>query len=296
MAGMANATRAHHVASGKVREIYDLGDGRLAIVATDRVSAYHLIHDAPVPDKGRVLTQMTLFWLDLLAGVVPNHLVSAADADVAELPPEVGDPDWLSGRTMIVHKAEMFPVECIVRGYLAGSAWREYAETGHIVAAPLPTGLRRADRLPATLFTPSTKAETGHDENIDVAAAGRLVGDDVAAELARLSVAVYDRAAAHAATRGVLVADTKFEFGLVGGRVTLCDEVLTPDSSRFWYARDWEPGTEPPALDKQLVRDWLDSTGWDHTPPAPRLPADVVARARDRYVEVYEVLSGRSFT
>lgn len=284
-----------HVASGKVREIYALNDERLAIITTDRISAYDVILNDPIPDKGRVLTQLSTFWMDKLAGIVPNHLITAADEDVAELPSEVGAPNWLQGRTMIVRRAEMFPLECIVRGYLAGSAWREYSRSGKAVGLDLPTGLQQAERLPQPVFTPSTKTKEGHDENLSLEEARSLVGN-VIDELARISLALYRRAAAYAEQRGIIIADTKFEFGLVNGQITLADEVLTPDSSRFWYVRDWVPGTNPPSLDKQIVRDWLDSTGWDHTPPPPRLTDEVIRATHARYVEAYEALTGKSLS
>lgn len=281
---------AMHLASGKVREIYALDCKRLVIITTDRVSAYDVILNDSIPDKSRVLTQLSIFWMKNLADIVPNHLITATDENVAALPRELGQPTWLKGRTMIVRQAEMFPLECIVRGYLAGSAWREYSTRGKAVGLNLPAGLQLAEKLPQPAFTPSTKTTEGHDQNLEIEEARNLVGD-VIDELARISIELYCRAAAYAEQKGIIIADTKFEFGLVDGEITLADEVITPDSSRFWYVRDWTPGTNPPSLDKQIIRDWLDSIGWDHTPPPPRLSSEVIQAARTRYIEAYEVLT-----
>jgi phosphoribosylaminoimidazole-succinocarboxamide synthase len=279
-----------HVASGKVRDIYDLDDGNLLFVTSDRMSAFDVVMAEPIPDKGRVLTAITAFWLEQLSDVAPNHLVSF------EVPAAVaGIPD-LEGRVMVVRKAEMLAIECIVRGYLSGSAWAEYQKTQSMHGSPLPAGLRRSEKLPEPVFTPSTKAGEGHDENISFEAASSLVGADLAAEARRISLDAYQKAADLAAGRGIIIADTKFELGLIDGRLCICDEVLTPDSSRFWPADAWEPGRTPPAFDKQPLRDWLESTGWDKTPPPPALPPDVVDATRARYVEAYERLSGRSFS
>lgn len=292
-----------HIASGKVREIFALDDDKLVLVTTDRLSAYDVVLDDPIPDRGRVLTQMTAFWLDRFDGVVAHHLLSVDDADVKALPRDIlegcadadGDPEYLFGRTMICRRAQMLPIEAIVRGYLYGSAWREYRDTGKAVGLDLPAGMKLAEALPRPAFTPSTKAAVGlHDENIDMDRARELAGP-VADEVAALSLDLYARASAYAAERGVIIADTKFEFGTVAGTLTLCDEVLTPDSSRFWYAKEWTPGEDPPALDKQFVRTYLDGTDWAKTPPPPSLPADVVAATRGRYVEVYEALTGSQF-
>lgn len=279
-----------HIASGKVREIYALDADRLLFVATDRISAFDVILDDPIPDKGRVLTGLSLHWFDLLD--VPNHFLTTDLSDI-DLPG--GEATDLSGRSMIVRRAEVIPVECVIRGYLYGSSWREYRDGGGPTTEHLPAGLRLADRLPEPIFTPATKATTGHDENITEAEARALLGDDRYEELRDLSLRIYSRGAAAAAERGVILADTKFEFGLIDGSVVLIDEVLTPDSSRYWPADAWRPGEAVPSFDKQYVRDWLDSTGWDHTPPAPRLPGDVVSGTRARYVEAYELITGRDF-
>ncbi|TLM77146.1 MAG: phosphoribosylaminoimidazolesuccinocarboxamide synthase [Actinobacteria bacterium] len=280
-------------AQGKVRDLYDLGD-RLLMVASDRLSAFDVVLPDPIPHKGEVLTKLSLFWFDLLADVVPNHLISA---DVADLPAEFAPhADYLRGRSMIVRKAAVFPVECIVRGYLAGSGWKEYRESGTVCGIPLPTGLRESDRLDEPLFTPSTKAELGeHDENISFERAAEIVGAEYAVELRDKAVAVYSAAREHAAARGIIIADTKFEFGLVDGAVTLIDEVLTPDSSRFWPVDEYEPGRGQASFDKQYVRDWLEGSGWDKRPPAPALPADVIEGTSRRYIEAYELITGREF-
>jgi len=264
--------------SGKVRDIYDAGDDRLLMVTSDRISAFDVVLDEPVPYKGRVLTALTEFWLGEVDDVVPNHLLS------------------VDGASMLVRKADMLPIECIVRGFLTGSAWKEYTAHGTVHGMPLPPGLQQSEQLPDPIFTPSTKAEVGdHDENISFDQAAELVGKDVAAEAAAISITVYQRAATRAAAAGILIADTKFELGWIDGRLSLCDEVLTPDSSRFWEASAWEPGTTPPSFDKQPVRDWLESSGWDKRPPAPPLPPDVVAATSERYVSAYERLTGKRF-
>jgi len=284
----------HHLASGKVRDIYDLEDGTLLFVTSDRISAFDVVMAEPIPDKGRVLTAITAFWLELLSPVAPNHLVSLeppASAPAA-LGGELGD---LTGRTMVVRRAEMLPIECIVRGYLSGSAWAEYRRTGTMHGVPLPRGLEQSDRLPEPVFTPSTKATEGHDENIGFDQAAGLVGIDLAKQAQELSLEAYRRGSARAAERGIIIADTKFELGLIDGELALCDEVLTPDSSRFWPADRWQPGSAPPSFDKQPLRDWLEATGWDKRPPPPPLPPDVVAATRVRYVEAYERLTGARF-
>jgi phosphoribosylaminoimidazole-succinocarboxamide synthase len=284
------------VHAGKVRELYDAGDDRLVMVATDRISAFDVILEEPIPDKGRVLTAMTVHWLDLLADLAPSHLVSA---DPADLPPDAaligGEAglDAIAGRVMLVRRAEMLPLECIVRGYLVGSGWAEYERSGTLHGLPLPSGLRQADRLPEPLFTPSTKATEGHDENISYEVAVDLVGKETAEQARDISVEAYRRAAAAAESQGIIVADTKFELGIIDGRLALCDEVLTPDSSRFWPADRWRPGTNPPSFDKQPVRDWLEATGWDKVPPPPALPAEVVRATSERYVTAYERISGQ---
>lgn len=280
-------------ARGKVRDIYDLGD-RLLLVATDRISAFDVVLPDPIPHKGEVLTKLSLYWFDLLGKIVPNHLISA---EVADLPkPFVKHADWLAGRFMLVRKAAIFPVECIVRGYLAGSGWAEYKRSGTVCGMPLPTGLVESSRLPQPMFTPSTKAEIGaHDENISVHRMFEIVGDEHGSALQEASVSLYSAARDHAAKRGIIIADTKFEFGLIDGEVTLVDEVLTPDSSRFWPAATYAPGHSQQSFDKQYVRDWLEASGWDKTPPPPSLPADVVAKTSETYIKAYELITGRAF-
>ena len=271
---------------GKVRDVYEgpVGD-RLLIVTTDRISAFDYILPTGIPDKGRVLTQMTLFWLDYLKDVVPNHYLSSS---IEGLPPE------MAGRSMWVKRCEMFPVECVVRGYLVGSGWKDYQKTGAVCGIQLPAGLRESDQLPEPIFTPSTKAETGHDENISFEEASKLVGADTAAKLRDLTIAVYKKASEYARTKGILIADTKLEFGTVDGVITLADEVLTPDSSRFWRADDYQPGRSQPSFDKQYVRDYLESIHWNKQPPAPPLPAEVAGKTSEKYKEAYRILSGRS--
>ncbi len=283
---------------GKVRDVYDLGD-RLLIVATDRISAYDSILPTGIPDKGRVLTQVSAFWFARTSDLCPNHCLAADDESVREaLGPLVGEarPEVLGGRSMLVRKTRALPVECVVRGYLDGSAWKEYRASGSVCGIPLPAGLLQGSPLPEPIFTPATKAATGHDENITRDRMAGIVGEDVTAELQRLSLAVYGRAAAYAAERGILIADTKFEFGLLDGRVVLIDECLTPDSSRFWEAAGHRPGGPQPSLDKQYVRDYLDGIGWDHEPPAPPLPLDVAERTADKYRELYARLTGTPLT
>jgi phosphoribosylaminoimidazole-succinocarboxamide synthase len=265
--------------------MYDLGD-RLLMVASDRISAYDVVLPTEIPDKGKVLTGLSVFWFERTGRIVRNHLAST---DV---------PAGVEGRALVVEKVEIFPVECVVRGYLSGSGWREYSRDGAICGIELPPGLRESDRLPAPIFTPATKAELGaHDENIDFDRAAEIVGDRGAMEeLRRLSIEIYEFAAAHAEQHGIILADTKFEFGRAAdGEVTLADEVLTPDSSRFWPADRYEPGRAQPSFDKQYVRDWLDASGWDHTPPGPELPEDVISNTRAKYVEAYERLAGQPF-
>ena len=277
------------VFSGKVRDISDPGDGTLVMVTSDRISAFDVVMAEPIPDKGRVLTAITAFWLDLLADVAPNHLLSL------DVPASVGDQPDLEGRTMVVRKAEMLPVECIVRGYLSGSAWAEYQRSGTMHGTPLPAGLRQSERLPEPIFTPSTKATEGHDLNISFGQAAQLLGPEVADTAREISLEAYRRGAEWAAERGIIIADTKFELGFIDGKLAICDEVLTPDSSRFWPADQWKPGTTPPSFDKQPLRDWLEGTGWNKTPPPPALPPDVVIATRQRYVDAYERLTAASF-
>jgi phosphoribosylaminoimidazole-succinocarboxamide synthase len=275
------------VASGKVREIYDLGD-RLLMVASDRISTYDVVHPNPIPDKGKVLTGLSAFWFAKTGHIVANHYVSATE----------GVPDEVRGRAMVVRKLEMLPVECVVRGYITGSGWKDYQATGSVSGIELPPGLRESDRLPTPIFTPSTKAETGHDEAIDFEQSAELVGDrDLMARVRDVSIALYAFAADHARDRGVILADTKFEFGLdPSGELVVGDEVLTPDSSRYWPADTYEPGHGQPSFDKQYVRDWASGSGWDKTPPAPEVPEDVVEGTRQRYVEAYEKISGEPFS
>jgi len=282
--------------SGKVRDVYDAGDGRLLMVASDRISAFDVVMREPVPDKGRVLTAMSVFWFSLFADLAKNHLISA---DVADFPAGAQGPEVV-GRSMLCRRADMLPIECIVRGYLSGSAWKEYRSSGTMHGLALPAGLRESDRLPEPVFTPSTKAESGHDVNISFTEAVDLVGHDVATRARDLSLALYSRGAALAAERGIIIADTKFELGFIDGELAVADEVLTPDSSRFWPADAWRSGVTPPSFDKQPVRDYLDAlvidgAPWDKAPPPPPLPAEVVGATRARYVEAYERITGHRF-
>ena len=283
-------TRATPLYSGKVRDVYDAGDDRLLFVASDRISVFDVVLPEPIPDKGRVLTAISAFWFDATADLAPNHVVSVDERDF----PDVGVTD-LPGRSMVVRRAEMLKIECIVRGYLSGSAWKEYKSSGTMHGVPLPKGMQESDQLPEPVFTPSTKADTGHDENITVDQAADIVGADVVKQAAELSLAVYRRGADLAAEKGIIIADTKFELGWIDGELALCDEVLTPDSSRFWDVATYKPGATPPSFDKQPVRDWAESTGWNKEPPPPAVPDGVVDATRRRYVEAYERLTGRSF-
>jgi phosphoribosylaminoimidazole-succinocarboxamide synthase len=278
--------------SGKVRDIYDAGDDRLLVVASDRMSAFDVVMAEPIPDKGRVLTAITAFWLDLLHDLAPNHLVSL---DTADFPAGAKDIPDLDGRAMLVKRAEMLPIECIVRGYLSGSAWAEYKKQGTVHGTAYPAGLLQNAKLPEPVFTPSTKANEGHDENISYEQAVELVGEDVAAAARELCLNAYLRGSVWAEERGIIIADTKFELGTIDGKLALCDEILTPDSSRFWPADGWTPGEVPPSFDKQPLRDWLEGIGWDKTPPPPTLPPDVVATTRDRYATAYERITGLTF-
>jgi phosphoribosylaminoimidazole-succinocarboxamide synthase len=283
------------LSSGKVRDLYDAGDGRLLMVASDRISAFDVIMDEPIPDKGRVLTAMTAAWLEELSDLAPNHLVSADTADFPESAAALpGGLDHLAGRTMLVRRAEMLDIECIVRGYLAGSAYKEYERQGTVHGMPIPAGLRHAEALPEPIFTPSTKATEGHDLNIGMTEAVDLVGREAAEAAAELCLAAYTRAAAAARAQGIVICDTKFELGYIDGVLALCDEVLTPDSSRFWPADDCAPGTNPPSFDKQPLRDWLDGQPWDKQPPPPALPAEILQATSARYVAAYERVCGRS--
>ncbi len=274
------------LASGKVRDIYDAGDS-LLIVASDRISTYDVVHPTPIPDKGNVLTGLSTFWFERTADIVPNHVISVTD----------GVPAQVRGRGMRVRKLQMLSVECVVRGYITGSGWKDYQRTGAVSGIPLPEGLRESDRLPEPLFTPSTKADVGHDEAIDFEGAVRLIGDRGLAERVRdVSIALYEHAAEHARQNGIILADTKFELGLdPDGTLTIGDEMCTPDSSRFWPVDEYEPGRGQPSFDKQFVRDWASSTGWDRNPPAPPIPEDVVARTREKYVEAYQRITGEPF-
>ncbi len=286
-------TELKHIYSGKVRDIYDAGDDRLLLVTSDRISAFDVVMAEPVPDKGRVLTAMSAFWFEHLADVAASHLISV---DLADCPEEARRPEW-EGRVMLCHRAEMLPVECIVRGYLSGSAWKEYRTEGTMHGTPLPAGLQESARLPEPVFTPSTKAPVGeHDVNLSFAACADLIGTELAERLGSVCVDLYTRGAARAVERGIIIADTKFELGLVDGELVVADEVLTPDSSRFWPADRWQPGTTPPSFDKQPLRDELDALDWDKTPPPPPLPDEVVAATRQRYVDAYERITGRSFS
>ncbi len=274
---------------GKVRDIYDLGD-RLVIVATDRISAFDWVLPTGVPDKGRVLTGLTLFWLNTLK--IPNHLVSTDLKDMGK--PFLERANELEGRTMLVRKAEVVPIECVVRGYLAGSGWKEYRKDGTVCGISLPAGLLESQQLPEPLFTPATKEESGHDLNISFEKMAEITGKAVAEELRRRCLEVYQQAAEYARNRGIIIADTKFEWGkLPGGELILIDEVLTPDSSRFWPKDKYRSGESPPSFDKQFVRDWLESTGWDKNSPPPQLPPEVVAKTRGKYLEAYERLTGQ---
>jgi len=274
---------------GKVRDIYALGD-RLLIVATDRLSAFDVILPTPIPDKGRVLTQLSLFWFNKLADLVPNHILSAKNFD-GELAPYAAA---LEGRAMLVRKTEPVPIECVVRGYISGSGWKDYQKSGAICGIPLPADLRESDKLPEPIFTPSTKATTGHDENISFEETVSRVGKRLAERLRDTTLEIYKRAAEHAAARGIIIADTKFEFGLIGNELIWIDEALTPDSSRFWPVSQYVPGKAQPSFDKQYVRDYLERIGWNKQPPAPALPPDVVAGTREKYREAYQRITGHA--
>jgi phosphoribosylaminoimidazole-succinocarboxamide synthase len=274
-------------ARGKVRDIYELGD-QLLIVATDRLSAFDVVLPTPIPDKGRVLTQLSLFWFEKLASIVPNHVISADNFGGAL----ASYADALQGRAMLVRRTEPVPIECVVRGYLSGSGWKDYQKTGSVCGIALPAGLRESERLPEPIFTPSTKATSGHDENISFDETVARIGRPLAEKLRDTSLAIYKSAAEFASARGIIIADTKFEFGLIGGELIWIDEALTPDSSRFWPGNQYMPGTTQPSFDKQYVRDYLEKIGWDKQPPAPPLPADVVAATRDKYREAYQRITG----
>jgi phosphoribosylaminoimidazole-succinocarboxamide synthase len=285
---VSDAAALTHLTSGKVRDIYAVGEDRLLLVASDRISTYDVVHPTPIPDKGKVLTGLTAFWLEQLGDVCANHLLSYTEV-----------PEEFAGRAMLVERLKMVPVECVVRGYITGSGWKDYQSTGAVCGIELPEGLSESEQLPEPIFTPATKADIGdHDENVDFDRAAEIVGDRaLLEELRRLSIAIYERGAAHARERGIILADTKFEFGRrPDGTIVLGDEVLTPDSSRFWPADGYEPGHGQPSFDKQYVRDWASGSGWDKRPPAPALPDDVVEGTRARYVEAYENIAGEPFT
>ena len=287
MSGAATLEGHKLLASGKVREIYDEGD-RLLMVASDRISTYDVIHPTPIPGKGQVLTGVSAFWFDRTGHIVPNHVVSYTE----------GVPEEVRGRAMLVERLEMFPVECVVRGYITGSGWKDYQRTGAVCGVELPSGLVESEQLPEPIFTPATKAEVGdHDENVSFDQAAEIIGDrPLLEELRRISIELYSFAAEHARERGIILADTKFEFGRDRqGRIVVGDEVLTPDSSRFWPADTYEPGKGQPSFDKQYVRDWASGSGWDKSPPAPALPDDVVEGTRQRYREAYEKITGEPF-
>src|SRR5215467_6155778 len=278
-------------ASGKVRDVYQLDGERLLFVATDRISAFDYVLATGIPHKGRVLTQISLFWFEFLKDIVPNHLITA---EVNRYPDGIKKyADQLRGRSMLVVRGEMFPVECVVRGYLSGSGWKEYKASGSVCGIQLPTGLLESDELPEPIFTPATKATTGHDENISFAEMTKLVDPEDARRLRDLSLAVYKKAAAYAREKGIIIADTKFEFGRTPAGITLADEVLTPDSSRFWPVDLYQPGKSQPSFDKQYVRDYLEEIHWNKQPPAPALPTEVARRTSQKYVEAYERLTGR---
>jgi len=277
-------------ARGKVRDVYGAGEF-LVIVATDRLSAFDYVLPTPIPYKGRVLTALTIFWLDLLRDLVPNHFVSA---DVTDYPKEFQPfQEQLEGRSMLVHRAKMIEVECVARGYVSGSGWKDYRREGRICGIALPTGLRESDRLPQPIFTPASKAQSGHDENISFESVANQIGNELAGQLRDLTLAIYTRAAEYAGTRGIIIADTKFEFGFVGDRLVLADEVLTPDSSRFWPRDRYQPGGPQPSFDKQYVRDYLESIRWNKQPPAPALPPEVIQQTSEKYQEAYRLLTGK---
>ena len=281
------------IARGKVRDIYSIGEAELLFVATDRISAFDHVLATGIPDKGRILTQLSLFWFDYLKDTVPNHLLTARPEEFPDpLQPYVGQ---LGGRSMIVRRAQMFPVECVVRAYLSGSGWKDYKANGSVCGIQLPSGLRESDRLPEPIFTPAAKINTGgHDENISFETVINTVGKEHAQELRRLTLEIFDKASRHAESRGLILADTKFEFGLIDGQIVLADEVLTPDSSRYWPAAGYQPGGPQPSFDKQYVRDYLESIHWNKQAPAPGLPDDIVERTREKYLEAYRLISGRT--
>lgn len=279
-------------ARGKVRDIYALDRDRLLFVATDRISAFDHVLGSGVPDKGKILTQLSLFWFDFLADIVPNHVISA---DVRDFPGTLQPyAAQLEGRSMVVKRVEMFPVECVVRGYLSGSGWKDYQQSGKVCGIKLPAGLRESDQLPEPIFTPAAKNNVGHDENISFEQTVVAIGQKQAEALRALTLAIYQKASGHAASKGLILADTKFEFGVLGGKIILADEVLTPDSSRYWPAEGYKPGGAQPSFDKQYVRDYLESIHWNKQAPAPALPGEVVARTREKYMEAFHLITGRT--
>ena len=284
-----------HLYSGKVRDVYEVDEDRLLLVTSDRISAFDVIMDQPVPGKGRALTALTAFWAEELSKVAPSHLLEVGVPSGLDVEAAGVDPSYAEGRTMLVRRAQMLPLECIVRGYLSGSAWAEYKRSGTMHGAPLPEGMLQSQQLPEPVFTPSTKATAGHDENISFDQAAALVGEQLAGAAREICVEAYHQGAARAAESGIIIADTKFELGLIDGELAICDEVLTPDSSRFWPVEHWRPGSTPPSFDKQPLRDWLEATGWDKVPPPPALPPAVVEATRARYESAYELLTGLSF-
>ena len=291
MTTIRETTLPNRLYQGKVRDTYDLGEGLLLMVATDRISAFDVVLPTGIPEKGAVLCQISEFWFNKTAHIIPNHFVSlATDRSDLDLSHEI------ARRSMVVKRAERIDVECIVRGFITGSAWSEYRRTGTVAGQPMPEGLRDGDMFPEPLFTPSTKAEEGHDENITVAQMEDLVGKELTERLAQASIDVYATARDYAKEKGIIIADTKFEFGIIDGEISLIDEVLTPDSSRFWDMDGYAPGKSQPSYDKQFVRDWLDDAGWDHEPPAPELPGDVVASTAERYLEAYRMLTGNTLS
>ena len=293
MAILNNVSSLEHIGSGKVRELYRVDEKHLLLAATDRISAFDVVLDQTIPHKGQVLTGLSLDWFSILE--TPNHLISADTGDMDFLTPH--ERSKYAGRAMLVRAAEVIPMECVIRGYLYGSSWKEYTTGGGPTTEHLPDGLEMASRLREPIFTPATKAESGHDENLTEAEAREFVGNDIYEELRTRSLAIYERGALHAASKGIILADTKFEFGIVDDEVILIDEVLTPDSSRYWPSDAWSPGNTMPSFDKQPVRDWLEAqSSWDKTPPAPPLPPPVVLETSERYIEAYELLTGRPFT
>ncbi len=279
------------VKRGKVRDIYDLGES-LLIVSTDRISAFDVVMDDPIPDKGKILNQMSLFWFDLLKDIIENHVITSDPEEYPDVCKKYKKE--LEGRSMLVKKAVPLKIECIVRGYLAGSGWKEYKEKGSICGIKLPSGLKQAERLPEPIFTPSTKAEKGHDENITFDEAKKIVGDKIAEEIREISIEIYKRGSRFAEERGIIIADTKFEFGLCDGKLILIDEVLTPDSSRFWPKEEYTPGRPQKSFDKQFLRDYLESIGWSKEPPPPKLPLEIIEKTRKRYLEAFRRITGKN--